>query len=68
MLTESDRADCLRVSGYIEFSECGREYAERLYLAGLRAGLLRAAAEIEHISPMTRPSGCVLLIRALAEL
>ena len=47
-LTDADRASMLAASGYISFSDGGREYAEAIYRAGLAAGLARAAQIAER--------------------
>lgn len=48
-LTDADRANCLQASGYISFSDNGKEYAERIYRAGLAAGRERAIEECAKV-------------------
>ena len=49
----------------------GQPLWRSIYRAGMAAGYARgverAIAEIEHIPEMTKPSGCVVIIRALLD-
>ena len=76
-LTDADRAAILATSGYTSFTDYGREYATKLYLAGLAAGIARErercatlCEEIDRARPHTEhldALDCAAAIRGIAK-